>query len=203
VPGPRTARFLSYGDILGAAEHLLQEHFGEIRIPVAIELLVEYHLDIEIKPVPGLKEEYGIDGYFDRRRIAVDETAWEGNTNRYRFTLAHELGHRVLHPELLDRATYRSVEGFLRFRNSLPEADLRRYEWQANWFAGNILLPAAPLSGLVSAGIDALRRAGEPPDLSELSDCERLAGWIARKAHVSLNVVTRRATDDGHWVPFR
>jgi hypothetical protein len=204
VPGARpAARFLSYEYILAAAEHLLQEHLGEIRIPVAIELLVEYHLDIQIKPVPGLKERHGIDGYFDRRRIAVDEAAWKGNTNRYRFTLAHELGHRVLHPELLASATYRTVEGFLRFRNSLPETELRRYEWQANWFAGNILLPTAPLSGLVSAGIQALCQAGQPLDLSELNDCERLAAWIAREAGVSREVVARRATDEGHWVPFR
>nr|WP_276510246.1 ImmA/IrrE family metallo-endopeptidase [Longimicrobium terrae] len=150
-----------------------------------------------------MKASGGADGYLEPSRIAADKAAWSANTNRYRFTLAHELGHRILHPDFLSSAAYRTESEYLAFQRSLLEADLRRYEWQANCFAGNILLPAEPLAEQVREGISVLRPAGHALDLCELHDCERLARWIATQARVSLDVVMRRATEEGHWVSFR
>jgi hypothetical protein len=201
-PHPQ-ARYLSYGDIRAAADGLVRKHCGEIRVPVAIELLIEYHLDIPILPVPHLNAKLGIEGYLSRRGIAVDESAWKSNSNRYRFTLAHELGHYTLHSELLSLDTYRTPQEFLRFYHSLPDETLRKYEWQAHQFASFLLLPEGPLAELVTSGIAALESEGRALDLLCLTDCELLAKWIARQARVSRDVVMQRATQDGHWIPFR
>jgi Zn-dependent peptidase ImmA (M78 family) len=67
---------------------------------------------------------------------------------RRRFTLAHELGHYVLHRDLvgdglIDSAMYRSKLGDI-------------YERQANRFAADILMPAALVRGLYRGGTTAL-----------------------------------------------
>jgi hypothetical protein len=192
----------SHDDIRAAAESVLKRHFGSVAIPVDIELLVEYHFNLNIVPIPHLKRRLGIDGFAMRDQIAVDYSSWEHNTNRYRFTLAHELGHHVLHPDLLNATTYSSTNEPGRWL-SVSSAARRRYEWQAHHFAGNILLPPGPLAEEVRTGTSALVADGGELDLFILDDCERLARWIARRARVSQDVVMRRATEDGHWIPFR
>ena len=50
---------------------------------------------------------------------------------RDRFTIAHELGHYVLHSKL----------GKVPIR--VPRSGSNRLEWEANWFAAAFLMPAA------------------------------------------------------------
>jgi len=202
VRGSGFPPYRSHEDIRAPAESVLKRHFGSVAIPVDIELLVEYHFNLDIVPIPDLKRRLGIDGFAMRDRIAVDHSSWEHNTNRYRFTLAHELGHHVLHPEVLnataDSSTYEPGGGL-----SVSSAARRRYEWQAHCFARNVLLPAGPLAEEVRTGTSALAADGGELDLFNLDDCERLARWIARRARVSQAVVMRRAIEDGHWIPSR
>jgi hypothetical protein len=84
---------------------------------------------------------------FSNRQIIVDETldpvdnpAIEG---RYRFTIAHEIGHWVLHRHLFSNelnavAALRETTGDYLLRQKTPDA---RLEWQANYFAACILMP--------------------------------------------------------------
>lgn len=197
--------FLSLADIRAAAESVTRRYFGSVRIPVDIELLVEFHFDLTIVPVPELEDRFGIDGFATRTQIAVDYSSWKRNTNRYRFTLAHELGHHVLHSDLLNATAYSTAQEFLDARRTdlTWQAARNRYEWQAHCFARNILLPPAPLAEEITAGITALRTIGHQVNPSILADCERLAVWIARRANVSREVVMRRAAEDGHWIAHR
>lgn len=57
-------------------------------------------------------------------------SAFAGNL-RNRFTIAHELGHYFLH------------SGGGKLPISVARAGTGRIEWEANWFAGAFLLPAA------------------------------------------------------------
>lgn len=72
--------------------------------------------------------------------ILVHEDIWsraEAGEGRDRMTLAHELGHLVLHA----RASFaRKVE-------SRPVATYRQSEWQADAFAGELLMAAHHLGG--------------------------------------------------------
>jgi len=62
------------------------------------------------------------------------------SSRRDRFTIAHELGHLILHlreihkdaPDAIMRAT-RSIDD--------TDEDQQRAEWEANWFAAELLMP--------------------------------------------------------------
>lgn len=78
---------------------------------------------------------------------------------RQRFTLAHELGHYVLHRDLIgdgliDDAMYRSKLG-------------EWYERQANRWAADILMPAALVRGLFRGGMKSFAELSHTLDVSE------------------------------------
>ena len=60
---------------------------------------------------------------------------------RDRFTIAHELGHYVLHSEFGKRAPL-----------SVRRDGSDRIEWEANWFAAGFLMPEADFSKLAGEG---------------------------------------------------
>lgn len=78
---------------------------------------------------------------------------------RQRFTLAHELGHYVLHQDLIgdgliDSAMYRSKLGDW-------------YERQANRWAADTLMPAGLVRGLYRGGMRSLAELSNTLDVSE------------------------------------
>jgi Zn-dependent peptidase ImmA (M78 family) len=70
---------------------------------------------------------------------------------RDRFTIAHELGHLLLHfmpiknedPDAIMRATRWVDEG---------DSSQQRAEWEANWFAASFLMPASAFKEAFRAG---------------------------------------------------
>lgn len=63
------------------------------------------------------------------------------DTNRLHFTLAHEVGHIVLHKEVLEGET-NEIEDYLSPKLSLASRGLTSLiEKQANWFASYLLMP--------------------------------------------------------------
>lgn len=92
---------------------------------------------------------YGEEGKYDpvEKEILLSERTYEQlrmDVPRSRFTLAHELGHAILHGAFLSA----SLEG--RFpQKRYKRTTLKAYldpEWQANCFAGAFLMPT-PLMG--------------------------------------------------------
>lgn len=62
------------------------------------------------------------------------------NLNRYRFTMAHELGHHILHSPLLKKQGVVSV-GESEKTISISNNEKRQLEYQANKFASYLLMP--------------------------------------------------------------
>ncbi|WP_372097045.1 ImmA/IrrE family metallo-endopeptidase [Tistrella mobilis] len=65
---------------------------------------------------------------------------------RDRFTIGHELGHLLLHYPVVRRAAGDTPVEMVATRY-LPEDasdDVRRCEWEANWFAAAFLMPVGP-----------------------------------------------------------
>ena len=90
-----TAPILSYEEINGRAENFLKEYKRENTIPVDIETIVEFDLGLNIFPFPNLQTTFDVDGFIsgDLTVIYVDEFIYQQRPARYRFTLAHEVGH--------------------------------------------------------------------------------------------------------------
>ncbi|MDE0098432.1 MAG: ImmA/IrrE family metallo-endopeptidase [Truepera sp.] len=146
------------------AELLLAEFIHDrnasLELPIPIEDIIEKHLKLRIEldnlhqvlDVPQERLEPDIFGalWVDRREIWVDQSldpeerpSIEG---RYRFTLAHEVGHWCLHRTYLARDPNQTP---LFTENSQPAIVCRssqakeRVEWQADFYASSLLMPLA------------------------------------------------------------
>lgn len=67
---------------------------------------------------------------------------------RDRFTMAHELGHYLLHYPLV-REKHGEDAGMKANRFvEKSQKDLNRAEWEANWFAASLLMPRTPFEDM-------------------------------------------------------
>jgi Zn-dependent peptidase ImmA (M78 family) len=121
--------------------------------------------------------------------------------NRLRFSIAHEVGHFVLHAKTYKEFGIQSASDYVNVIQNLSEKAYSALEWQANQFAGNILVPREDLA---VALLDA-RKAGEHARLaSKLKDDPEqmlalLTPSISRKFGVSEDVIARRVRDEKLW----
>ncbi len=135
------APYLSKEIIEGKANQLLQAAriAGRIKYkpPIDVESIIENHLKLGLEIVNF--GDLSIFGGLDvKNRIIKVNAAFDPFDNRkfqglYHFTLAHEVGHEVLHAPLLDKDSNailcRSSHAFMSI------------EWQADFFAASLLMP--------------------------------------------------------------
>lgn len=144
VEFPFIASRLSRDDIRIKADAFLASHHPSNTIPVPIEKIVDLHLGINIVPIPRLQEVYNIDAYFskDLQDIFVDEYIYKNRPNRFRFSLAHEIGHYLLHYKVYqDDNLFKTIEDWKKLVEIIPEDQYRWLEFQAYEFAGQVLVP--------------------------------------------------------------
>ncbi|MBM4030667.1 MAG: ImmA/IrrE family metallo-endopeptidase [Planctomycetes bacterium] len=199
--------YLSYDDLRDRAAMFLAQYHPAGTIPVPIEEIAEVKLRLDIMPVPGLQDalrsdDYGVVGFLtgDLKEIHVDEWIWNHRYNRYRFTIAHEIGHLVLHRDLYQGRDFDSVGSWKTFINSIPDEVHGWYEWQAHAFAGLVLVPerrlrAAMMEHLASV-TDRLKREAIP--IANVRDTvwDIILDLVAREFQVSVEVIQRRAEKD-------
>ena len=91
--------FISYSDISQRVEFFFNEYHPSIDIPIPIEEIIELKIGLNIFPYPRLYRDHALNGFLshDLSTISVDEYQYEQLNEKYRFTLAHELGHYILH----------------------------------------------------------------------------------------------------------
>lgn len=192
------ASYLSYEDIWRRADQFLKEHHAEGTIPVPIERIVEFRLEMDIVPIPGLRDLIDMEGFVtsDLREIYVEELVYNKWPNRYRFTLAHEVGHVVLHESIFREAQFSSIEGWKQFINSISEKEHSWLEYQAYAFAGLVLVPREPLISEAQQCVQMVESEGIK--LREDSDFawSRIAAFLAKRFEVSTEVIEKRIAKD-------
>ena len=92
------------------------------------------------------------DEFCNGKTIFIDSLLTAPNMiNRYRFTLAHEFSHWLLHRSIVNKiAKEKKVLSFLscterEINCEIIEQAEARCEWQANYLAGAILMPYLPI----------------------------------------------------------
>ena len=146
----RQIPYLGKSEITQKAEGLLDECWDGI-FPINIEMICDY-LDISIIPIEGLAKTFQVDAFVssDFRIIYVEQQEFEKESNRYRFSLAHELGHYVLHREYFSSR----VEDFEEWRGFSRGITNDYVERQANYFAGSLLAPESALVRVMNSEFD-------------------------------------------------
>lgn len=193
---------LTWDFIHGAADNFRDKYAGTDEIPVQIEAIVEFRLRIEVIPRAFIKENIDMDGYLSRdmKTIFVDSTLMnERKYNRYRFTLAHEVGHLVLHSEQIMQSEFRDSEDWIRMRDEMAGDDLNWFEFQANEFAGRLLVPRKRLI----ESVDNIRDKIEIYKASYSDNDDMLisavAGMLCKEYEVSASVIERRIKTEKIW----
>ena len=127
----------------------------ESTIPIPLDSIVDNKLKINVIPVPGLKRAYNVDGFAlrDLQTIEVDQYIYDHQKNRYRFTLAHELGHILLQKDIIKQHKIKSVDEWKKIYSELNNDDRKWLEWQSYSFGGLVLVPQVHLKSQFEAQI--------------------------------------------------
>jgi len=198
-------RFVSRSEIKGICENCHKKYCKELNFPLEIELIVEKKLNLHIIPIAGIRALIGIDAFLrsDFSGIVVDNNEYldDRYQNRLRFSIAHEVGHFILHARAYKDLGIRSAGDYINSIQKLSEKAYSALEWQANQFAGNILVPREELA----VSLTKARKAAERESLtSKLKDdlgqmLALLMPGISRKFGVSEKVIERRVEDEELW----
>lgn len=132
----------SYDSLREAASAFLGEHHPSGEIPIPIEQIVDFKLELEIVPVAGLQEEFEVEGFLalGRHAIYVDEGIMIRRPGRYRFTLAYETCRFLLQESLCPKDVA-TVRQFLEWHRQLPLDVLNESKYESYDFGGLILVP--------------------------------------------------------------
>ncbi|MDD2764507.1 MAG: ImmA/IrrE family metallo-endopeptidase [Opitutaceae bacterium] len=144
-----------FGHVWAAAEIFRRTHLTgeEDRLPVDVFTVVELKLRLDVIPFDDLAAKYGIEAALqpDFAGIYVDAESyvlWEcgpiWKQNRLRFSVAHELGHYVLHREIAAKMKFKCFEDFARHFNA-NNGPKYLLEQEANEFGGRLLVPVERL----------------------------------------------------------
>lgn len=178
--------FLKYDAIHEKAEEFLRKFHSSRTLPIPIDKIVEITLGIHVVPKLGLHGEIGQDGFLsaDHTTIFVDEYVYDYVDVRYRFTLAHEIGHMLLHKDIYDSYLFKSLDAWKTFQINMPDKQRSGFEWQANCFAGLILVPRQELNKHVSECISIV----DKEDISLKDNWDFAWYYIAKKLGTVFNV---------------
>lgn len=187
--------------ILQAAEGFRAKHWPEGTIPVDVELIAE-KAGIDIVPAANLRDDVAIDACIsaDLKSLYVD-LQYLMNTRmefRVRFSIAHELGHLVLHRHVFDEYAQESPKSAQEWAKLIQDRiETPILEREANEFAGCLLVPEPALRELFEEYYPIMCKAFQEKgwDL-EATDPDSLraflAGHIQRKFEVSAKVIEIR-----------
>jgi hypothetical protein len=138
--------------------------------------------------------------------IAIDTEL--GHGPRFRFTLAHELGHLALHRKTDVGGNFTDTSATIFSQGG--GNDRQWAEWQANNFAAYLLLPRVAMLDIIASksSIFGLNSVGalisKPQTQAEISGIMKLAAYIAHRMDVSSQTASLRLRKfiDGQHLGF-
>lgn len=197
--------FLPDEELLRQAEEFLNEFNPDSEVPVPIEEIVEWDFEMEIVPMVGVKETINVDAFLtnDCRAIYVDEDTLQFYPTRYRFSLAHEVGHFWLHEPLYDHVRLQSIKDWRALIQDMDDRMYSRLEFQANQFAGLILVPPDRLAARFTRRAEEARQLGLSREMIGRHPArQRFIRGLADEFVVSEDPMRIRLENDGLLPPL-
>lgn len=180
-----------------AADGFRTQYSKQGVIPIEIEKIIDFQLGIEIVPQRNLRQICDIDAYItsNMRSIFVDQQTYDNDRmqSRIRFSLAHEIGHFVMHQKAYTSLNITTQEEYYHFTQSKNTETCTFHddaERQARIFANILLVPREELlkrkNKLLEENADKLKQAGieDTPSLNDF-----LAIPLAKEFRVSEHVL--------------
>jgi len=136
--------FLGNTQIESKAE-FFRKKFWNNSIPVDIEYIADVKLKLDIILVKGLQEQCDIDALISSnwQIVYIDHDRYLDNRyqNRLRFSLAHEIGHFILHKGIYNGFKIKDSKDLRRLLEQIPQEQYGYLEVQANKLANYLLVP--------------------------------------------------------------
>ncbi|MBU0661645.1 ImmA/IrrE family metallo-endopeptidase [Patescibacteria group bacterium] len=177
------------------ADDFRDKYWSEGTLPIDIFKIIELRLKLDVIPIRELQTRYDIDAFLscDLKSIFVDSKQFEEDRflNRIRFSVAHELGHLVLHSKIYQDFKFESIQDRITFILGLPEDEYSWIENQAHEFAGRLLVPRDILKECLDEMSDKIDFAKANYDDEELI-ASYIAPNICKKFQVSDQVIKKR-----------
>jgi hypothetical protein len=206
--GDFKCQWLDKEELWERADNFRAEYWPEESLPVDIEQIVEFRLKIDIVPMHNLQSDNDMEACLkmDLSGIVVDYDRYMNTkyANRMRFSFAHELGHFVLHKDIYTDLDITSPEDWRHFILNVPENEYRNFEWQANEFAGRLLVPSDKLAAAIGEAYVTLKAdksliayLNKDPD----AVLSRVSPQLCRIFGVSESVIEKRVEREKLWPP--
>jgi hypothetical protein len=121
---------LSYNEIKDIAEDFLKKYHPDLSVPIPVEDITELKLGFSIVTIPSLKSSFDIDVFINSTfdQITLDDDLFNLYEERSKFTIAHELGHWVLHSSIYSQFKIKTPDEYLNFQNKITEEDQKWLE---------------------------------------------------------------------------
>jgi len=144
---PRQHQYLSYKKIGQKADEFLNNHHPRLSLPIPIEEIAEQKLKLKIRQIMDLKRDYDVEGFLtsDLTTIFLDFNMYLKYESRARASIAHEIGHLVLHKEIFQKLEINSVEKLNSISTKITDEEYGWLEYQAYSFASQVLVPTKVL----------------------------------------------------------
>jgi hypothetical protein len=200
------APFIPKDRIWQEADRLRAAHQAGHSLPVKVLDLAEFDLGLDLIPVGSLREQLDIDALLmgDLKSILVDKHAFMSPRLEYRlrFSVAHEIGHLVLHRDIYAGLQHATAAEWFDYISAIPDVEYGWVEWQAYEFAGRLLVPPEPLRDAFQAAIQSAQAAGYSDWLAaDEAALDYIATRIAPKFGVSADVIGKRMRVERLWPP--
>jgi hypothetical protein len=199
--------WISKEDIWKRAEEFRETYWSENTLPVDIEAIIEKRLRLNIVPKHDLLPELDIDAFLriDLTGIVVDHDCYmdERYSNRLRFSYGHEIGHLELHKDLYARLPISTPEDWIEFIDNMPDREYGHFEFQANEFAGRLLVPRESLKHELDQRLKEIEELGLMDYLRIDPDSvlSRISPSLCKPFGVSYLVIERRVEREELWPP--
>ena len=172
------------------AEQLLfsyQKFCGSTDFPVPVESIAEHFLgyDLEITNEGLFANPEFLGGISFEEKVIYVNTSVEEHEGRYMFTVAHEIGHHVLHRELYDKHIQDRSQILCREEKQKP-----LIERQADRFAAALLMPR----GMIQES-RVIRSSTRPKSLSGAMNVAKGLQDECGFTNVSLSALVNRLRD--------
>lgn len=200
-PRKLKVRFLSNQEIWKRAEDFRTEHIPTDDLPIDIELVIESELGLHIIPTPGIERECGMFALLqtDLKAIRVEESNFMDDRyeNKYRYDLAHEVGHWWLHRRIYEKVELSVPREWMKFIETIPGRAYSSLEYQAYEFAGRLLVPREILLRELMPMKADIRKALKSLNAVGVEDIiPYLVGDLGTKFGVSNEVISRRIRNE-------
>lgn len=175
---------LSYQKIGQIADNFLNQSHPDLTPPIPIEEIAESKLNLNIIEEMNLKKDYDIDGFLtsDLTTIFVDFDLYMKFENRTRLTIAHEIGHFILHGQLFQDLKINSIEDLNSLAAKMTDDEHGWLEYQAYSFAGQVLVPKESLLKELKNKLGRIPSAESPevfiPVIQELLNTFQISGEV-------------------------